>query len=234
MSYEVGTLRVEEFKDAVPKSLRNTVDDAFVDKINDVIKDHKYAESYRENLLGFSHVLLNGKYRVEDYTRAVLYGSYKMMGKTNINAYIAAFPDKVAQWRLEGVSEKDIATYVSVYNKGKLVQGVLEQSMVPSWLLNQDAYQEAVNTQVRLMRTAKSEKVQSDAANSLLNALKRPEVAKIDINVSNKQTDDALLDLRKAVSDLSRVQREKVIDGSCSVKEIAESNISEAEVISDE
>lgn len=231
MSYEVGLLRVEEFKDAVPRSLRNTVDDEFVDKLNSVIKHHKYAESYRDNLLGFSSVLLDGKYRVEDYTRAVLYGSYKFMGKTNIDAYTAAFPDKIAQWRLEGVSEKDIATYVSVYNRGKLVQKIMEQSMTPSWLLNQDAYQEAINTQVRLMRTARSEKVQSDAANSLLNALKRPETAKIDINVSNKKTDDALLDLRKAVSDLSKMQKEKVIEGSYSVKEIAESNISDGEVV---
>jgi hypothetical protein len=232
MSRAVSTydyLRKEELQQAVPKSLRTTVDDELVDHLNNVIKNHKYAEDYRSNILGFSTVLNEGKFKVTDYLNAVLYCSYKMMGKTNIEAYTAAFPDKIMQWRMEGLTEKDISSYVCSFNKGKLVNKVMEFSMTPSWVLNQDAYQEAINTQVRLMRTANSEKVQCDAANSLLNALKRPEAAKIDLNVSNTKTDSALMDLRKAIQDLSNVQKAKVINGEASVTDIAVSNISDGE-----
>ena len=60
------------------------------------------------------------------------------------------------------------------YNKNKLVNLILEQSMIPSWVLNQDMYQKALNVQCELMLTANSEKV-SDAANSILTHLKPPQ-----------------------------------------------------------
>jgi len=72
-------------------------------------------------------------------------------------------------------SDKDISAYVSAFNREELVQQMLNRVMIPSWLLNQNVYQEAVNTQLELMRNAKSERVRFMAADSLMNHLGRPE-----------------------------------------------------------
>ena len=57
-----------------------------------------------------------------------------------------------------GKNAKDISSFVTSYNKNKLVNLILEQSMIPSWVLNQDMYQKALNVQCELMLTANSEK----------------------------------------------------------------------------
>ena len=129
----------------------------------------------RDNFLSYSDILKNGNYKTQDYINAVIYVSYKITGRTNTEAYFLTFPDRHAKLRAKGTSDKDISAYVSAFNRGELVQQMLNRAMIPSWLLNQNVYQEAVNTQLELMRNAKSERVRFMAADSLMNHLGRPE-----------------------------------------------------------
>jgi hypothetical protein len=117
-----------------------------------------------------------------------------------------------------------MASYVSSYNKSKLVNLILEQTLTPCWILNQDMYQRALNTQAVLMTDANSEKVRSDAANSILTHLKQPESQKVELSVSQKP-DSSIDALRESTMDLVAQQKQAIKSGFMSAQEIAHSRI---------
>lgn len=220
----VSPLTPEQFKEALPPAIRKNVNQELVDKVNATLSEPELYEQYRENLISYSHVMKEGKFKISSYVDAVKYVSHKLMGRTNIDSYARTFPDKMQRFAVDGVSQKDISAYVSAYNKSKLVNLILEQSLIPSWVLNQDLYQKALNVQAELMVSANSEKVRSDAANSLLTHLKQPETQKVELDIGVKE-DSSIAVLRQATMALARQQRESIQAGSMNAQEIAHSNV---------
>ena len=146
------------------------------------------------------------------------------MNKTNRDAYRFTFPERFQRMKEAGKADKDIDSAISAYNRNPLVNKIYEKTIIPSWILNQDAYQEAINTQIRLMRTASSERVQAMAADSILNHLKRPEniqQAQLNINVN---TGSVLDELQKNMLKLAESQQGMIKLG-VSTKDIAEQRI---------
>lgn len=219
---------LEEVKMNLPAKLRPNATQELVDKLNNISDDPEAAKQIRENFVSYTSVLQDGKFKTEDYIYAVKYVTYKVMGYTNKDAYVKTFPDRYRYFVQNGTSEKDIASYITSYNKGKLVNLILEQTLVPTWVLNQDIYQEAINTQARLMRTAKSERVQAMAAESILSHLAKPEaVDKAQLNI-NINAGSQLEDLQKTLVDLAKSQQELIKSG-VSTKAIAEQRIIDVE-----
>lgn len=199
---------------AVPANLKNSITQELVDSINSIAADPILADTVRNNFLSYTGVLKDGKFKVEDYLHAVMYVSYKLMGSSNQDAYIKTFPERYQILVEKGTSNKDIAAYVSAYNKGKLVNLVYEQTLVPSWVLNQHIYQAAINTQYDLMTDDEvSAKVRSDAADSLLNHLKKPEAVKGQISMEMQET-SGINELRKAITDMAAAQRHLIENGT--------------------
>jgi len=217
-------LTIEEFKKALPPAQRKSVNPAVVNQIAQELSDPDMYEAYRENLLSYTHVMSEGKFKVTGYVSAVKYVSLKLMGKTNTVAYSITFPSKIAQWQARGMSDKDMSSHIAAYNKSKLVAKIYENTAIPSWVLNQDNYQKAINTQVELMTTARSEKVRSDAANSLLTHLKPPETTKVELDIGVKG-DSAIDNLKKTISDLATVQSEAIAAGALTSQQIAHQQI---------
>lgn len=215
----------ELFQQALPKNLRNSVDDNVIDHINKLLSSHPYAEQFRDNLIGYSHVINNGRFKVTDYLNAVVYVSFKVMGDTNISAFTKTFPDKMKQWQSEGVEAKQIASYVHAYNNNKIVQLIYEQTITPTWILNQDLYQKAINTQAELMLTARSEKVRSDAANSLMNHLKKPEKLESHVKIDIEHKNSVIDELEMTTRALVEQQKAMLQSGMMQIKDIAESKI---------
>ena len=143
------------------------------------------------------------------------------MGKTNADAYMITFPDRYQSMLNRGLSSKDMSSIISVYNKSKLVNSILEQSLIPSWVINQDLYQKAINIQADLMMTASSEKVRSDAANSLLTHLKPPETKKVELDIGLKQGNE-IDQLRDVLAQLTSQQRQMIQTGVVTATETAE------------
>lgn len=214
------TLTRDDVARALPANLKGSVTDELVDTLNNIATDPTVAQTIRDNFVGYSHVLRGeGRFKTEDYLNAVQYVSYKLMGNTNKEAYIKTFPDRYKRLLAQGTADKDINGMISAYHRGKLVNLIMEQSLVPTWVLNQDIYQEAINTQARLMRTANSEKVQMEAANSLLTHLKKPE--KTDFQLSIKTEDSSgMNELKESLKQLAQTQRE-LIESGVSPKQIA-------------
>ena len=222
-------ITVDLLKKALPSNLRVNATEELADRINNVTTDPILAEQIRENFLGYTRVLQDGKYKTDDYLNAVTYVSYKLMGDTNKDAYLKTFPQRYQQLMAQGRTEKEISAYVSAYSKGKLVNAILEQSLVPSWVLNQDLFQKAINVQADLMLTATSEKVRTDAANSLLTHLAKPKEAGPLVNIDMREA-SGMGELRETLTQLARQQADLIASG-ISPKTIAAQNIIEAEPI---
>jgi len=222
-------LTIEQFKQALPDKVKKSVNQELIDSVNNTLADPEMFEAYRDNLLSYTRVMADGRFKVPNYIDAVRYVSHKLMGCSNIEAYTKAFPDKYARFVAQGVQAKDIASYVTAYNKSKLVNLIFEQTLIPSYVLNQDLYQRALNVQAELMVHAKSEKVRSDAANSLLTQLKMPETQKVELEIGIKE-DSSIAQLRLATMELARQQRLSMESGSMNAQQIAHSKIQVVDV----
>ena len=205
-------LTTEEIKQALPAKLRSAATDALRDKINSITSDQIVAERIRENFISFTSVLNDGRYSTEEYLNAVSYVTYKHMGLSNIDSYVKTFPDRYAALVAKKTAQKDIAAYVYSFSRTKLVVALMEQTLVPMWIVNQDIYQKAINTQARLMLTAKSEKVQSDAANSILTHLAKPKDAVTNINVDLRENSE-IRDLQNTLRQLAQQQQDLIKSG---------------------
>lgn len=222
-------LTQQEVIKALPANLKSAVTQSLVDQINNVAADPLVAEQVRNNYISYSGVLKDGKFKTEDYLHAVAYVSYKLMGYSNQDSYFRTFPARHQALVAKGTSSKDIAAYVSAYARGKLVNLILEQSLVPTWVLNQDSYQKALNVQIDLMQNAMSEKVRSDAANSVLTHLAKPKDGNFQISIDVKES-SGMNEMRDALQRMAQ-QQQDLIERGISTKDIAGQRIIPAEVI---
>lgn len=216
----MDVLTEEQFKDALPPKMKRAVNPSLIVAINNTLSAPEEYENFRDNLIGYASVMKDGRFKLTSYIQAVRYCSYKFMGCTNIEAYSRAFPEKIKKFHAQGVSPKDIASYNTAYNKSKLVSLIMGQSLTPTWILNQDKFQEAINVQADLMLNANSEKVRSDAANSLLTHLKQPETAKIALDVVVTE-DSAVAALQRATLAHVAHLQQSLRAGITDMKEVA-------------
>lgn len=219
-------LTVEKVRQAVPPQFKGQINQAFVDQVNNLVSDPILAEQIRNNVVSYASVLKDGKFKLEDYLNAITYVSYKLMGYNNEESYLRTFPARHQRLVQLGTSQKDISAYVSAYNKGKLVNLITEQSLVPSWVLNHGAFQEAINTQVDLMRNALSEKVRCEAANSILTHLAKPKEGNFQLSLEVKE-DSGMTELKSMLVALSEKQLE-AMQGGVKVVDIAAQPLIEA------
>lgn len=221
------TLSIDVLKKALPDKYKRGLSQEVLDNINQTLSDPDLHEVYRNNFMSYLTVLGDGKYKITDYLSAVKYCTHKLMGNSNIDSYIKTFPDRYGDMLTRGLSAKEISSIVSIYNKGKLVNTIMEQSIIPSWVINQDLHQKAINVLADLMMNANSEKVRADSANSLLVHLKPPEVKKVELDIgvkANKEIDD----MKNLLAQLSAKQKSLIDNGVVSVADVAHTKIVEA------
>lgn len=217
-------LTIDQFKKALPDKVKKTVNQDLIDQINTTLSDPELYEAYRDNLLSYTKVMADGRFKVSGYIDAVKYVSHKLMGCSNIDAYTKTFPGKYQRFITQGVTPKDIASYVTAYNKSKLVNLIYEQTLIPSYVLNQDLYQKALNVQATLMVTSHSDKVRCDAANSLLTHLKMPEVSKVELDIKVSE-DGSIAALRATTLELARQQRLMMESGAMTAQQVAHTRL---------
>lgn len=221
-------LTVDSLKEAMPKRQKHNITPEFVDTLNDICDHPEEKEAFRQNLIGWCSVLEDQNFRLPDYINAVRYVSYQAMGCTNQKAWVKTFPERYQRLvDLGKVTDEDNMTLrgtVSVYNKGKIVNAVRQQSIIPTWILNNDVQQQAINRLAHLMMSAKSEMAQVNAATTLLTHLKMPETVTMQLDVQVKE-DDSIQQLRGALSELALKQREAIELGITNAKETAEAKI---------
>lgn len=213
-------LTEDQFKLVLPDKMKKNVNQDLIDQINKTLSSEEEMELYKENLISYTHVLKDGKFQISQYLDAVRFVGFKVMGHTDKDAYIKTFPDKYQKFVADGVAAKDIASYITAYNKGKLVNLILEQTLIPTHVLNAAMYQEALNEQFILGKTAKSEMVRATALSSVLQQLKPPEAKKMELQVT-AQEDSSLNVLRQAMIDLARQHQGQIQAGLVDAQTVA-------------
>lgn len=226
-------LTLKEVQDSLPAGQKGVITQDMVDQLNALSRDPEEARYIRENFISFSQVLAEGRFKLGDYVRAVMYVSHKVMGKSNLDSYKATFPERYQQMVADGRQPKDIASYVAAYNKGKLVNLVYERAMIPTWVLNQDMFQSALNTQYEIMNDVNvSDKVRVEAANSILTHLKKPETNKAELKIEIGMN-DGMAALEKRLAEMAEVQQRTIEGRMMTAQEVAAlpMNIPDAQVI---
>ena len=223
-------LTKDEIIQSLPPAVASGVSDTLVNELNQLITDPDFREVFRDNMISYNKVLSEGKFKISSYLNAVMYVSYKIMGYNNMDAYERTFQQKFQTWIQQGKSSQTISAHVAMYNKSKLVNLVYAQAMIPTHVLNQDKFQEAINHQYYLMKHAASEKVQSDAANSLLIHLKPPEEKQVNLNIGIEET-DSIKELKATITELAQLQVQSIEAKHNTAGQIAASRIIDAEVV---
>ena len=208
-----------EVQKALPVTSKFTVTQQMVDHLNMIGQDPLLLENLRDNFVSYTSVLQDGRYKAEDYVTAVTYCTFKLMGMSNQDAYMHTFPNRHATLVAAGKTKKEISAYVAAYSKGKLVQAILEQAVIPVWLYNQDVYQKAINVQAKLMISAESELVRTQAANSLLTHLAKSKDSVPLINIDMRPS-SGMAELQNMLAALAEKQV-NMIDQGMTAKEIA-------------
>lgn len=203
-------LTLKEVQEVLPIGSRNNMTQTMVDQLNNLSTDPEEAKYIRDNFISFSQVLNDGRFRMGDYVRAVMYVTQKVMGKTNLEAYKSALPDRYQRMINKGMPTKDIASNITAYNSGILVNKVMERAIIPSWILNQDMFQKALQTQFDIMTDyTVADKVRVEAANSILTHLKKPENNKAEIKI-DIAVNDGMRALEKSLTELSKRQIKEI------------------------
>ena len=204
-----------------------------------------FAEHYKQNFVSFSGVLRSGEYTTTDYTNAIKFVSHKLLQNSDIDSYQMTFPDRYARIMLQwentmdeaAIRSEKISSFVSAYKQNQLVAKLIDQSLIPPRILNAPMFQQALNVQIELALTSRSDMVRTQAANSILQHLKQPETQHIALEVAVTGTDE-LQAMRDEMRRLAGSQQGAIQSGSNTSLEIAESRLlhdkpyEEAEIVS--
>ena len=222
----------EDLQVLVPKRQRHVITEEIHKKINDIAADPAHGDEFKEHMVTYAHILTDGKYSIDEYTNAINFVTLMLLGNKNIDSYRKTFPARYKKLEDRGLTRAEMASYVSVYKGGKLVTKILEQTMIPSYILNAPIYQEAINKTRDLMNSARSETVQQKAAETLINNLKAPEVAKLEVDIAvnrGEVVDDEEAFMRKVAEEKLKLMKlggdVQVITNMASVPEVIEAEV---------
>lgn len=218
------SLTLPEVAAALPAHLKSAVTPAFVDKLNNMVADPLIAAEVERNFITYSKVLSEGKYKTGDYLNAVAYVTYKLLGHTNQDAYKYTFPDRYRDMVARSYDARQISSFVSAYHKGQLVSSILQQSIVPAWVLHQGKFHEAIGVlaEVALDTTALN-KDRVAAADSLAKHLTAPVAKEINLNLGVQES-SGMVEMKTMMAEMARQQKEMIENGA-DVRTIAEQGL---------
>ena len=81
----------EQLLRTMPSKLHNNITDEFVDSLNRAVKDPNFRHVYKENLLSYTNVLQDGRFKIQQYVDAVRFVSHKLLGDLDVVAYTKTF-----------------------------------------------------------------------------------------------------------------------------------------------
>ena len=210
----------EELINMLPRHKRSLLTSDFVDKINEIAQNPEYGDEFKQNMITYMEVLNGGKYSLNDYKNAILFVTQKLLGASDIDAYARTFPERYQRLLDEGLDRDRMSPYVTAYKRSnKLVQSVIEATLIPTHILNAHIYQESVNRNRELMMHARSETVQQKAATDLMLHLAPPQAAKLEVDIGIKR-EDVVNDYERAIAMLAE-EKLKIIQSHGRTKEIA-------------
>lgn len=214
----------DNLKLVLPKN--KSITQELVDEINNRIN----TEELQYNFKCYSSILKDSSYSLDEYINAVTFVTYKMLNKTQKEAWSLTFPDRYDKLIKQENGDDKIRAYASMYEKTKLVIQILAQTYVPAYITNTHYHQESLNILMEIARNPRNNPMSRvNACKGILEFTKQPEVQKVQMEVGIKQTDE-VKELMKVNADLAKTQLAQLESGNISIKEVAESKIIEGEI----
>ena len=107
---------LQTLRDALPAKLKNSVSQEMLDRVIQSTEP-ELCNQLKENFIGYTSVLLDGKFKAEDYLYAIKYVTYKLLGYTNKDSYIKTFPDRYTKLKAQGLKDDEISGYIAGYKQ---------------------------------------------------------------------------------------------------------------------
>ena len=192
------------------------------------IEDENLCEIIEENYLTYVSALRTGKYSSQEYINAVKYVSIKLMGGSNTEAYRAVFPERYEKIKEKAkgancTQDRYVDGFVSMYNRTALVTKLMEQSLVPSYVLNAPLHQKVINELANMVFDAGVKGMaRVKACEVLLNYTKMPDVIKHELDLSDTGI-DTVANLKEAMASLSETIQRGMDKNVITLKQVAES-----------
>ncbi len=185
-----------------------------------IMDTHDAPEEFAEQLVTFSSVLKNGRYKAEGYIKAVQYASYRQMNFSMTKSYRMTFPDRCFR---DGAPKPTgtVEALSSIYDKTAIVQGILSQMQIPLHIMMMSERVRAANVLAHLMLHAENERVQMESADKLLNHINVPETMKVELDVGFK-ADETLVSLNDKLDALANYAQAKIMSKGLTPLEVLE------------
>ena len=222
-------MEIEAVKRLVPKNQRGMITPEFCEKVEKCVNDPVLAEQVKNNFISYLNVLSTGKFSMDEYLNAVKYVSFKLLNYTNRDAYAATFPDRWERMIKEGIEEKRMDAYVTMYNKSKLVMAIYEQTIVPTYVLNAPLHQEALNVLAKMIKDPSVRGMAKvKACEAILTHTKQPEIVKGELTIG-LQENETIAELREVTEQLANTFRASIGKGK-TLQDVAEAQIIDVKV----
>lgn len=214
LTEKIEIFSIDELREAMPKKAKVGVTKELVDKLNSLALSPEEAQAYKDNIVSYSNVLVEGKFKVSSYLNAVRYVSYLLIGMTKKDAYEKVFPERKAHCLAQGISNDDYKNRIKLYQNSKLVQMIKEQANVPLFILNMEHRQLAVNRLVDVLKDdSVSAKVTVEAADVLLKHLTPPATINNQVNVTiNQDSSNIIGELRETMNNIAKMKQAEIIE----------------------
>ena len=200
-------MTVEELTIAMPKAKKGQINQELVDIITAAEKSGDFEGELENQIIGFSGVLQEGRYKATDYVKAVEFCAYFLNGDDQSEAFVKTFPEKVKRRVLAGLSSYSTGA-PSMYFRGQLVQKILAQMELPDRFFHNNKVNKAYNKLFDLMTSSTtSDRIQMECATSLITKLGTVESTKMELEVEIKK-DEGGIALEAKMLELAELQVE--------------------------
>ena len=198
-------MTLDELEVAMPKAKKGQINQELLDIINAAEKSGDFEGELENQIIGFSGILQEGRYKATDYVKAVEFCAYFLNGDDQSEAFVKTFPEKVKRRVLAGLSSYSTGA-PSMYFRGQLVQRILAQMELPDRFFHNNKVNKAYDKLYSLMMSPKSsDRIQMECATSLITKLGTVESTKMELNIGIEK-DESEVALEHKLLELAELQ----------------------------
>lgn len=218
---------------SLPKGYSRYCSEEVLSKIEEACEgcSEDLASYIEENIVTYISCVEGLRSRPEAYINAVKYCSMRLMGESIVESWKRTFPRRCERIAEECRGEEKWIEYkiknnADYYNKTVLVTKIMGMSLVPSWIVNAQYYQEGINKLVEIIRddSVRNGMVKVRACEALINATKKPDIIeqKIEIGSNIDVGGEMMKELREVTEKLAVVLKDELKSGKGTLREVSE------------
>ena len=221
-------LSLDYVKQVFPKKFRSYVTQECVDGLNDMMNKSETGAVCVENFLSYSNIVKEFKCDIKEYSNAIKFITLKFLGYSNPDAYKRIFPER---WeRIKDKPQNIRDNFANRFSQTKLVTRILQEALVPTWIVNAPLHQKALNELAKMIDDPSVRGMAKvKACEAVLNYTKPPEPVTNTFNVNLNQDDDVINELRNVTKKLASTLRTSLENGGRTLQDVAEEQIVDVE-----